>query len=262
MAYETIRTEARDGMLTITLNRPEARNAMSSLMMQELSNELERWDDDPTQRVCILTNAGTCFCAGADLKELAAGTYHLPPGKEDWGLLGMSKHAFKKPRIAAVNGVCGGGGMGLVLACDIAIASRHSGFGLPEARHGRASTGDGAILRLMQQIPHKYAAELILVGDNIDAARACDWGLVSRVVDEEELMPAARKLAAGIVKSAPLAVEYSKAAMKEAAAENDLCPGKGWAIMDRYQELVNATEDAQEGPRAFAEKREPSWSGR
>lgn len=95
MAYETIRTEARDGMLTITLNRPEARNAMSSLMMQELSNELERWDDDPTQRVCILTNAGTCFCAGADLKELAAGTYHLPPGKEDWGLLGMSKHAFK-----------------------------------------------------------------------------------------------------------------------------------------------------------------------
>ena len=100
------------------------------------------------------------------------------------------------------------------------------------------------------------------MGDNIDAARACDWGLVSRVVDEEELMPAARKLAAGIVKSAPLAVEYSKAAMKEAAAENDLCPGKGWAIMDRYQELVNATEDAQEGPRAFAEKREPSWSGR
>lgn len=262
MAYGTIRTEARDGMLTITLNRPEARNAMSSLMMQELSNELERWDDDPTQRVCILTNAGTCFCAGADLKELAAGTYHLPPGKEDWGLLGMSKHAFKKPLIAAVNGVCVGGGMGLVLACDIAIASRHSVFGLPEARHGRASTGDGAILRLMQQIPHKYAAELILVGDNIDAARACDWGLVSRVVDEEELMPAARKLAAGIVKSAPLAVEYSKAAMKEAAAENDLCPGKGWAIMDRYQELVNATEDAQEGPRAFAEKREPSWSGR
>lgn len=262
MAYETIRTEAHDGVLSVTLNRPEARNAMNSRMMQELSDELERWDGDASQRVCIITNAGTCFCAGADLKELAAGTYRLPPGKEDWGLLGMSKHAFKKPLIAAVNGVCVGGGMGLVLACDLAVVSRHSTFGLPEARRGRASTGDGAILRLMQQIPHKFAAELILVGDSISAEQACSWGLVNRVVDEEELMPAALKLAEGIVKSAPLAVEYSKAAMKEAAAENDAYPGKGWEIMDRYQELVNATEDAQEGPRAFAEKREPRWTGR
>lgn len=171
MAYETILTEERNGVLLITFNRPKARNAMSSLMMEEFSSELERWDNDPTQRCCIITNAGTCFCAGADLKELAAGTYHLPKGKENWGLLGMSKHRFKKPLIAAVNGVCVGGGLGLVLACDIAIASSHSVFGLPEARHGRASTGDGAILRLMQQIPQKYAAELILVGDNIDAEK-------------------------------------------------------------------------------------------
>lgn len=262
MAYQTILTESRDGVLVITLNRPEARNAMSSLMMQEFSDELERWDDDPTQRACIIANAGTCFCAGADLKELAAGTHRLPPGKEDWGLLGMSKHRFKKPLIAAVNGTCVGGGMGILLACDIAVASRRSTFGLPEARRGRASTGDGAILRLMQQIPHKFAAELILVGDSISAEQACQWGLVSHVVDEAELMPLALRLAEGIVKSAPLAVEYSKAAMKEAAAEDDEYPGKGWEVMDRYQELVNATEDAQEGPRAFAEKREPRWSGK
>ena len=152
---KTILAEEREGVLLITFNRPKARNAMSSLMMEEFSSELERWDNDPNQRCCIITNAGTCFCAGADLKELAAGTYHLPKGKENWGLLGMSKHRFKKPLIAAVNGVCVGGGLGLVLACDIAIASNHSVFGLPEARHGRASTGDGAILRLMQQIPQK-----------------------------------------------------------------------------------------------------------
>lgn len=204
MAYETILAEEREGVLLITFNRPKARNAMSSLMMEEFSSELERWDNDPNQRCCIITNAGTCFCAGADLKELAAGTYHLPKGKENWGLLGMSKHRFKKPLIAAVNGVCVGGGLGLVLACDIAIASNHSVFGLPEARHGRASTGDGAILRLMQQIPQKYAAELILVGDNIDAQKAYEWGLISRVVDEDALLDTAFKLAEGIVKSAPL----------------------------------------------------------
>ena len=262
MAYKTILTESSDGILTITFNRPQARNAMSSLMMEEFSAELERWDNDPTERVCIITNTGTCFCAGADLKELAAGTYHLPEGKEDWGLLGMSKHQFRKPLIAAVNGVCVGGGMGLLLACDLAVCSDHSVFGLPEARRGRASTGDGAILRLMQQMPHKFAAELILVGNNITAEQAERWGLVNRSVPEAELMSTARHFAEGIAASAPLAIEYSKAAMKEAAACDDLSGGRGWQIMDHYQELVNATEDASEGPRAFAEKRAPKWKGR
>lgn len=262
MAYETIKTEAADGVLTITLARPQARNAMSSQMMQEFSDELERWDADPTQRACIITNEGSCFCAGADLKEIAAGTYHLPPGKEDWGLLGMSKHQFTKPLIAAVNGVCVGGGLGIVLAYDLAVTSAHSTFGLPEARHGRAATGDGAILRLMQQTPYKYAAELILVGEPIDAARAERWGLISRVVDEADLLACARAMARGIVQSAPLAIEYSKAAMKETVACDDLEGGTGWAIMDHYQELINATEDSLEGPRAFAEKRAPRWQGR
>lgn len=96
MSYETILTEAHDGILTITLNRPAARNAMSSQMMEEFSSELERWDNDPTQRVCIITNAGSCFCAGADLKELAAGTYHLPQGKEDWGVTWHVKAPVQK----------------------------------------------------------------------------------------------------------------------------------------------------------------------
>lgn len=262
MTFKTILAEERNGVLLITLNRPEARNAMSSLMMEELSSELERWDSDPALRCCIIANAGTCFCAGADLKELAEGTYHLPEGKEDWGLLGMSQHRFKKPLIAAINGTCVGGGLGLVLACDLAIASEGSSFGLPEARRGRASTGDGAILRLMQQIPHKYAAELILVGDSIDAQKAYEWGLISHVVSEDDLLPTAFSLAEGIVKSAPLAIEYSKAAMKEAATCDDLFPGRGWEIMNHYQDLVNATEDSLEGPRAFSEKREPIWKGR
>mgnify|MGYP002627394998 CR=1 FL=1 len=262
MPYETILTDSSDGILTITLNRPQARNAMSSQMMEEFSTELERWDNDPAERVCIITNTGTCFCAGADLKELAAGTHHLPAGKEDWGLLGMSKHQFRKPLIAAVNGVCVGGGMGILLACDLAVCSSHSTFGLPEARRGRASTGDGTILRLMQQIPQKYAAELILVGNSISAEQAARWGLVNYAVPEAELLACARRLAAGIVASAPLAIAYSKTAMKEAAACDDLADGRGWQIMDRYQALVNATEDAAEGPKAFAEKRAPIWKGR
>ena len=261
MPYETILADSRDGILTITFNRPQARNAMNSQMMEEFSAELERWDNDPTERVCIIANTGTCFCAGADLKEIAAGTYHLPAGKEDWGLLGMSKHQFKKPLIAAVNGVCVGGGMGIVLACDLAVCSDHSVFGLPEARRGRASTGDGAILRLMQQVPHKFAAELILVGDNITAEQAERWGIVNRAVSEGELIATARRFAEGIAASAPLAIEYSKAAMKESAACDDLTDGRGWKVMDHYQALVNATEDAAEGPRAFAEKREPMWKG-
>lgn len=260
--YETILTHSSEGILTITLNRPQARNAMSSQMMEEFSTELERWDANPEERVCIIANTGTCFCAGADLKELAAGTYRLPAGKEDWGLLGMSRHQFRKPLIAAVNGICVGGGLGLVLACDLAVCSDHSVFGLPEARRGRASTGDGAILRLMQQIPQRFAAELVLVGDNITAQQAERWGLVNRAVPEADLMPTALRFARGIVASAPLAIEYSKAAMKEAAAQDDIYPGRGWEIMDRYQELVNATEDADEGPRAFAEKRPPIWKGR
>lgn len=260
--YETILTHSEGGILTITLNRPQARNAMSSQMMEEFSTELERWDDEPAERVCIIANSGTCFCAGADLKEIAAGTHRLPAGKEDWGLLGMSRHQFKKPLIAAVNGVCVGGGMGILLACDLAVCSDHSTFGLPEARRGRASTGDGAILRLMEQVPHKFAAELVLVGDSITAAQAERWGLVNYAVPESELMATVRRLATGIVASAPLAIEYSKAAMKEAAACDDLANGRGWEVMDRYQALVNATEDASEGPRAFAEKRAPVWKGR
>ena len=114
----------------------------------------------------------------------------------------------------------------------------------------------------MQQIPQKFAAELVLVGDSISAAQAERWGLVNYAVPEGELMTAARRLAAGIVASAPLAIEYSKAAMKEAAACDDLTDGRGWEIMDHYQALVNATEDASEGPRAFAEKRPPVWKGR
>lgn len=255
-------TEERGGIFIITLNRPEARNAMCSELVDAFSDALEYLDNSTELRVGIITNNGPVFCAGADLKELAAGTNRLPEGKEDWGLLGMTKHYFKKPLIAAVNGVCVGGGLGILLCCDMAVASDHSVFGVPEARRGRAASGDGTLIRAMQQIPQKLASELILVGKNINADKAERWGLINYSVPEAELMDTAIELAQGIVDSAPLAIEYSKRCMYEGMNESPLYPSKGWEILDHYQELVNATEDAHEGPLAFSEKRNPVWKGR
>ncbi len=169
MEFETILTEERDGVFIITFNRLEARNAINNLMTKELSDALDYWDKNDELRACVLTNNGHVFCAGSDLKELAEDAWEMPEGREKWGFAACTKRYFDKPLIAAVRGKALGGGVEIVAACDLAVASDESIFGLPEPRVGLTAAGGGTLLRLAQQIPMKFAMELLLVAEPISA---------------------------------------------------------------------------------------------
>ncbi len=262
MQFETIVVEDGEGVRIITLNRPEARNALSSKMWRELSETLDDFERDGSLRVAVLANTGSCFCAGADLKELAAGTWHAPAGKEDWGFAGMTKRAFDKPIIAAVNGKALGGGTEIALACDLAVASEDAVFGLPEPRRGLTAAGGGALLRIGQQLPFKFAMELVLTSEPVSAEKALSWGLVNYVVPSDQVVDKALELARSIAKGAPLAIAYSKRTMIESMGHPLAYPSEGWRKLEEYEQITRNSEDAHEGEVAFAEKREPVWKGR
>lgn len=262
MQYETIRVEDREGVRIITLDRPEARNALNSKMWEELCEALDEFDRDDSLRVAVIANTGPCFCAGADLKELAAGTWHAPEGKEDWGFAGMTKRAFDKPLIAAVNGKALGGGTEIVLACDLTVASEDAVFGLPEPLRGLTAAGGGALVRIGQQMPFKFAMELVLTAEPIDAAKALSWGLVNYVMPSDQVLEKALDLARSIVRCAPLSIAYSKRTIVESMGEPLAYPSEGWRKLEEYERITRGSEDAREGATAFAEKRDPVWKGR
>ncbi|MDO5335247.1 MAG: enoyl-CoA hydratase-related protein [Coriobacteriia bacterium] len=263
MPYEFITTEVRGSTYLITLDREQARNAMNSQMMAEMCDALDVWDRDANLRACVIANKGPVFCAGADLKEISAGTWSLPDDKADWGFAGMTKRYFDKPLIAAVRGKCLGGGLEMVLACDLAVASEESLFGFPEPRVGLTAAGGGALLRLAQHIPMKFAQELLLIAEPIDATCALGWGLVNRVVPDSNVVSEALALAEKIALSAPLAIKYSKrTAYETMGASNTIYPSKAWDILVDYEKITAQSEDAHEGSTAFAQKRAPQWKGR
>lgn len=261
MHFDTIETEEREDVFVITLNQPEKRNALSSKMWEELCCALEYFEHHDALRAAVLTNAGSCFCAGANLKELAAGTWHAPAGKEDWGFAGMTKHYFDKPLIAAVRGKALGGGTEITLACDLAVASEDAVFGLPEPRRGLTAAGGGGMTRIAQQIPFKFALELVLTAEPIDAQKALSWGLVNYVVPDDCVLDKAVELARSIAKGAPLAIKYSKRTMYECAETSILYPSEGWDILENYEAITCESADAHEGEVAFIEKRDPVWKG-
>ncbi|HET9339410.1 MAG TPA: enoyl-CoA hydratase-related protein [Casimicrobiaceae bacterium] len=246
-------------VVTITLNRPEVLNAMHPEAHAELARAFDDYAADPDLRVAIVTGAGDrAFCVGTDLKALARTGNHTKPAT---GFAGIT-HRFDlwKPVIAAVNGLCLGGGVEIVAACDLAIAADHAEFALSEPRVGLAALGGGALQRLARELPMKEAMWLVLRAERIGAEEARRIGLVNAVVPGDRLMSSARALADELLECAPLALQASKQVMMQSLEEPDFAK----AMTRRYDaaERMLASDDAREGPLAFAQKRKPVWTGR
>lgn len=263
-AAPAVLTERRGHVLIVTINRPEARNAVNAAVHVGIGTALEEADADPEIRIVIITGAGDkSFCAGADLVALSRGEAIQPDDKaqQAWGFGGFAAHPISKPIIAAVNGFAFGGGCELALMSDLIVAADHAQFGLPEVKVGLFAAAGGAF-RIAQQLPRKVAMEHLLTGDPFDAATAQRYGFVNRVVPLADLMPAAIALAEKIAANAPLSVQASKRValgIHEGRIDGDAA---SWAANTRERTMLMASEDAREGPRAFAEKRKPVWKAR
>lgn len=253
-------TVERAGRLTIvTINRPEAANALHPDASWELGAIFDDFAADPDQWVAILTGAGTkTFCAGTDLKFRAEhGRKPLPAG----GFGGLTaRFDLEKPIIAAVNGDAFGGGFELVLACDLIIASESAKFALREVRHGLAALA-GGIHRLARQLPQRIASELILTGRDLPAKEAHALNLINAVVPQDEMWSEARRWADLLLDLAPLAMRASKQVMMRGLDEEGLA--EAMRRQDEYPAVIamRGSDDAQEGARAFLEKRKPRWRG-
>lgn len=252
---EEVLTQEENGVLIVTINRPEAKNAMTKAAAEGIAAAMDRLDSDDSLRVGILTGAGGTFCSGMDLKGFLAGETPSVPGR---GFGGISHYSPAKPLIAATEGYALAGGFELVLACDMVVAARTTKFGLPEVKRSLVA-GAGGVFRLPQQIPERIAMEMVMTGDHYTAERMYEVGLINALTDEGKALDGAKELAARIAINGPLATAASKKIMKEY---------KGWPhdeIWARQQEIMNpvfSSEDAREGATAFAEKRAPVWKGK
>ena len=247
--------EVADGVAWVTINRPEARNAVNRAVSAGLAEAWDRVESDDDIAVAVLTGAGeVAFSAGADLKEMAARAERGLPSHFVGGRL--ADGGVTKPVIAAVNGLAYAFGFNLVMQCDLCVAADHARLGILEAKVGRGSPWANQLGWL---IPPRTAIELLCTAEPISAQRAYELGLVNQVVPGPELKPAAADLAAAIAANAPLTVRAGKAMIWATAG---LSPAEAAAIADEIYEPVYASDDAQEGPRAFAEKRPPRWQGR
>jgi enoyl-CoA hydratase len=252
----TLRFERRGRVALVTLDRPDAMNALTPEMLRGLDDAFAAFEADRELHVAVLTGAGDqAFCAGMDLK----GGIQRLTGGDELGYADPTKRQLSdvlKPVVAAVNGVCVAGGLELLLGTDLRVAAEHASFGLSEVRWGLVPVG-GSHVRLPRQVPWAVAMELLLTGERIDARRAHDVGLVNRVVPKDQLLGVALELAERICRNGPLAVRTAKEiAVRALALES------GFVLEKALGARVLASEDAKEGPRAFAEKRPPRFEGR
>lgn len=242
----------------ITLNRPAARNAVNAAVARELDAIVKQVEADASISVAILTGAGDkAFCAGADLKEIASGAPAHARMTPDGGFAGFVFAPRKKVWIAAVKGAALAGGFEIVLACDLVVASSEATFGLPEVKRGLAAAA-GGIFRLPRMIPRNLALEVIATGRAMPAQRAFELGLVNQIVPPDQVLKEAMALAEAISENAPLAVQWSLEIARRAL---DLDASELRRETAEMSDRLFTTEDAREGPRAFAEKRLPRWTG-
>jgi enoyl-CoA hydratase len=251
---DAVLTEVDDGIAVITINRPEARNAVNRDVAQGIAAAVEEFDGSADVRVLILTGAGGTFSAGMDLKGFLAGE---SPNVEGRGFGGIAERPPAKPVIAAVEGYALAGGFEIALSCDLIVASETAKFGLPEVSRGLVA-GAGGLLRLPRRVPYHLAMEIALTGDHFTAERMQQAGLVKRVVGAGEALAGARELAARLVRNAPLALAATKRVIVESA---DWDAGEAFARQGELIFPVFGSADAMEGAAAFAEKRSPVWRG-
>ncbi|GAA4636055.1 crotonase/enoyl-CoA hydratase family protein [Actinoallomurus vinaceus] len=251
---DAVLTEVDGGVAVITINRPEARNAVNGAVAQGIASAIDEFDARKDVSAYVLTGAGGTFSAGMDLKGFLTGD---DPTKGGRGFGGITERPPAKPIIAAVEGYALAGGFELALSCDMVVASSESKFGLPEVKRGLVA-GAGGLLRLPQRIPYHVALEIALTGDHYPAARLAELGLVNRVTEPGQALQAAKELAAKVAANAPLALAATKRVIVES---RDWPSDEQFARQGEIIVPVFASKDAMEGAAAFAEKRAPNWSG-
>jgi enoyl-CoA hydratase len=243
-----------EGIATITINRPEARNAVNAAVALAIADATDQIDQRSDISVAILTGAGGTFSAGMDLKAFLRGENVKPHGR---GLAGLTNASIRKPLIAAVEGYALAGGFEMALACDLIVAAETAKFGLPEVKRGLVANA-GGLVRLPRQLPYRIALELVLTGDMVSARELHSYGLINRVTGEGQAMEGALALARSIVANGPMATAVSKQVVKDS---QDWPSDQLFERQDVYTLPVFKSNDAREGASAFAEKRKPAWTG-
>jgi enoyl-CoA hydratase len=256
-AVTDVRYEKREHCALVTIDRPQARNAVNGAVATGLEAAVDRIEADDDVWIAILAGAPPVFCAGADLKAVAAGeSAQLVTSRG--GFAGFVRRSRSKPIIAAVDGPALAGGAEIVLACDLVVATTTARFGIPEVKRGLLASG-GGLLRLGHKLPINLAMECALTGDPIDAQRAHRFGLVNELCAPGQAVEQALQLAARVLANAPVAVRESRRVL---LAATDGASEGGWERVKRSERVVLASQDAREGVRAFVDKRPPAWVGR
>jgi enoyl-CoA hydratase/carnithine racemase len=251
---DVVLSSVDDGVAVITINRPQARNAVNGEVARALAAAVDDFDGRPDIRVMILTGEGGNFSAGMDLKGFLTGDLPVVPGR---GFGGIAERPPAKPLIAAVEGYALAGGFELALSCDLIVASEEARFGLPEVSRGLAAAA-GGLLRLPRRIPYHLAMEVALTGEHFPATRLWAAGLINALVPAGQALSGAVELAAKVARNAPLAVVASKQVIVESA---DWDAADAFARQRALTDKVFTSADAREGAMAFAERRAPVWKG-